>query len=462
MAFCQGFSPIFVILHPNGNRSYIQMKVTGINGLLFLLGTLSCPLTARAQDRLCPSIVSYRVMTLGMVDSMVVKNSLSLQSVRLETEKTEGQLRQVSLYENPQVQLMHNVRNPNNKRWLDTGHDGETDVQVSQSIAIGGQHSNKVRQARADIKASQAGYLASRWEICHEVRQDLIDLYGVQQKEKVYEREIESVERILKAFQEQTAKGNVSKMETFRIQTMLSQLKAELSSLCLQENDLQAQLHTAMNMQDGVPVKAQLDDDELMNYAKRTTLSLASALGNPASLALFVDRNPSLQQIRYQQESARYQLKSEQAEALPHISLMGEFDKNGSIGHNFFAFGTTITVPLWNRNQGNVRTAKATYRQAQVEREYKESALRRQILRDHQAVQTCMRTVENQKRMLDQELEELLQAAESQFMKRNITLLEFVDLYGSYRDTQFQMLDARAQLFKAVEDLRTDLSDEGK
>ena len=64
--------------------------------------------------------------------------------------------------------------------------------------------------------------------------------------------------------------------------------------------------------------------------------------------------------------------------------------------------------------------------------------------------------------MLDQELEELLQAAESQFMKRNITLLEFVDLYGSYRDTQFQMLDARAQLFKAVEDLRTDLSDEGK
>lgn len=461
MAFCQGFSSIFVILHPNGNRSCIEMKVTGINGLFFLLCAASCPQMARTQDRPFHPIASYRVVTLGMVDSMVAKNSLPLQSALLETEKAEGQLRQVRLYENPQVQLMHNVRNPNNKRWLDTGHDGETDVQVSQSIAIGGQHSNKVRQARADVKASQAGYLASRWEICHEVRQDLIDLYGVQQKEKVYEREIESVERILKAFQEQTAKGNVSKMETFRIQTMLSQLKAELSSLCLQESDLQAQLHTAMNMQDGVPVKAQLDDDELINYAKRTTLSLASALGNPASLALFVDRNPSLQQIRYQQESARYQLKSEQAEALPHISVMGEFDKNGSIGHNFFAFGTTITVPL-NRNQGNVQTAKATYRQAQVEREYKESALRRQILRDHQAVQTCMRTVENQKRMLDQELEELLQAAESQFMKRNITLLEFVDLYGSYRDTQFQMLDARAQLFKAVEDLRTDLSDEGK
>ena len=243
---------------------------------------------------------------------------------------------------------------------------------------------------------------------------------------------------------------------------MLSQLQAELSALRLQENDLQAQLHTAMNMQDCVPVIAHLDENELMGLATRMTLSLASVLGNPVSLSPFVDRNPSLQQVRFQQESARYQLKSEQAEALPHISVMGEYDKNGSIGHNFFAIGTTVTVPLWNRNQGNVRTAKASYRQAQMDREYKESALRRQILRDHQAVQTCMRTVEEQRKMLSQELEELLLAAESQFMKRNITLLEFVDLYGSYRDTRFQMLDTRVQLFKAVEDLREDLADGGE
>lgn len=462
MAFCQGFSSFFVILHPNGNRSCIEMKVTGINGLFFLLCAASCPQMARTQDRPFHPIASYRVVTLGMVDSMVVKNSLPLQSALLETEKAEGQLRQVSLYENPQVQFMHNVRNPNNKRWLDTGHDGETDVQVSQSIAIGGQHSNKVKQARADVKASQAGYWASRWEICHEVRQNFIDLYDVQQKEKVYELEIGSVERILKAFQKQMEKGNVSKMEAFRIQTMLSQLQAELSALRLQENDLQAQLHTAMNMQDCVPVIAYLDENELMGLATRMTLSLASVLGNPVSLSPFVDRNPSLQQVRFQQESARYQLKSEQAEALPHISVMGEYDKNGSIGHNFFAIGTTVTVPLWNRNQGNVRTAKASYRQAQMDREYKESALRRQILRDHQAVQTCMRTVDEQRKMLSQELEELLLAAESQFMKRNITLLEFVDLYGSYRNTRFQMLDTRAQLFKAVEDLREDLADGGE
>lgn len=48
----------------------------------------------------------------------------------------------------------------------------------------------------------------------------------------------------------------------------------------------------------------------------------------------------------------------------------------------------------------------------------------------------------------------MLLAAEEQFLKRNISVVEFVDLYSSYRDTNFMMEDGKAQLFKSNEELK--------
>ena len=45
-------------------------------------------------------------------------------------------------------------------------------------------------------------------------------------------------------------------------------------------------------------------------------------------------------------------------------------------------------------------------------------------------------------------------AAEEQFLKRNISVVEFVDLYSSYRDTNFMMEDGKAQLFKSNGELK--------
>lgn len=66
----------------------------------------------------------------------------------------------------------------------------------------------------------------------------------------------------------------------------------------------------------------------------------------------------------------------------------------------------------------------------------------------------ALKLVESQKEQLAADLDDLLEAAEQQFLRRNISVIEFVDLYGSYRDTRFQMEDAKAQLLKSNEELK--------
>ena len=116
--------------------------------------------------------------------------------------------------------------------------------------------------------------------------------------------------------------------------------------------------------------------------------------------------------------------------------------------------GATLSVPLWNRNKGNIRSAKAKHKQAAIERQQKENELQASLLTHYRATILNLKLVEEQKQQMSTDLEMLLEAAEQQFIKRNISVIEFVDLYSSYRDTKFQMEDAKAQLLKSNEELK--------
>lgn len=413
---------------------------------LFILINMSC-LMAGAQGRL---------MTIDEVDSIAVQRNLQLKALRLETNAAEGQLSQAKKYENPEVQVMHNVQNPINRKWFDMGYDGQTDVQVSQPIAIGGQHRSKVKQARATLNATKAAYDAEALNIRHEARIAFIELYYAQRKLKVYDKEIASVEKIHKAYEEQTSKGNVSKMEMFRVATMLGQLRAEKAEMQLLTDETQNQLRLLLNLPDANPVEACLDEEsainKMTNYLAEINPSVISS--NSALLQSVLQSHPEIARTKHQEESARYALKAEKADALPRISLNGEWDKNGSIGHNFFAVGVTVAVPLWNRNQGNVRSAKAQYAQVTIERQQRENELQAALFTRYNATLQHLKLVEENKRNLSANLDQLLAGTEEQFLERNISVVEFVDLYSSYRDASFMIEDAKAQLLKCNEELK--------
>ncbi|MBQ9213598.1 MAG: TolC family protein [Bacteroidales bacterium] len=402
--------------------------------------------TVLAQDR---------TMTIAEVDSVLTHSNFQLQQAFLDIDVAEGQLVQAKKYENPEIQVMHNVQNPVNRKWLDTGYDGQTDVQISQPIAVGGQRKNKVRQAEAILNATKSAYNAVLNDVRFEARTAFVDLYSVQQKLKVYDTEITSVEKILKAHQEQMEKGNISQMQTFRIAAMLSQLRSQKAEMLLEENSLQKQLQILLTQEDNSLIMAQLDDDDIVSNAVKNLARLQplASQSDSTEFQSIAKNHPEILKMTYEQESACQALKMEKSEALPHITINGEWDKNGSIGHNFFAFGATVGVPLWNQNQGNIRTAKSQYAQATLSKIQKEKELRASLLTLYRSTTQNLQLVENQNQNLSAELDRLLEAAEQQFLKRNISVIEFVDLYSSYRDTKFQMIDSKAMLAKSNEEI---------
>lgn len=100
-------------------------------------------------------VSAQQVLTFARADSLLQHN-LQSQIDGKDVEAAKASLRQSRSYENPEVQLMHNLVNPTNHRWLDTGRTGEDDIQLSQPIDIGGQHKRIVEQNEALVKVAEA------------------------------------------------------------------------------------------------------------------------------------------------------------------------------------------------------------------------------------------------------------------------------------------------------------------
>ena len=343
---------------------------------------------------------------------------------------------------------MYNVQNPNNHRWLDGGHDGEVDVQVSQPFAIGGQHTEQVKQNAALLKATHSQLLVTQRDLRTEVHTAMVDLYYQQQQARVYDEEIASAEKILIAYREQNEKGNIAIMETQRIATMIYQLRKSRADLLLEASALEAQLRQLLALPGSEPLTVDLD--EHVALANASGLYLALQADQRAAL----DTLPEMQLLSQQKEAAQHALRWQRSQSLPQLAVQGEYDKNGSIGHNYFAVGLSVAVPLWNRNRGNIRSAQAAVEQVAIDKERQQLALTQQRQADLDIVGQYLKQLAEPSPTLDSDLSQMLHAAEQQFMSRHISLMEFVDLYGNYRDTMLARLDAKNKMLQAAERLK--------
>lgn len=388
-------------------------------------------------------------LSFSRADSLLAVRNHALRTARLDVTAAEGQLAQSRRYDNPTVEVMYNVKNPTNHRWFDAGPTGETDVQVSQPFAIGGQHAELVRQNAALLAASHSQLVVAQRDLRTTVHTVMVDLYYQERQAQVYDEEITSAEKILAAYREQSDKGNIATMETQRIATMVYQLRKSRADLLLAASDLKVQLRQLLALPADEPISVDFDETAAADFALRLYLSLH---GDKSGAS--VDALPEMTLMGNQAEAARHALRWQRSQSLPQMAVQGEYDKNGSIGHNFFAVGLSVAVPLWNHNRGNIRSAQAAVEQAAIDTDRQRLALTQQRQADLDIIGQYLKQLAEPSPEVDADLSQMLHAAEQQFMNRHISLIEFVDLYGNYRDTMLARLDAKNKMLQAAERLK--------
>lgn len=390
-----------------------------------------------------------RRLTIAQAVEMVGAAHPAMRAALQSEDAARAAVQASKAYDNPTLDLMYNVRNPNNRRWFDGGQGGELDVSAQQPIAIGGQHSERVRRERAAAAAAHHQTSDIFRRLTAEVSAQLVKLYYLQKRTDVYDRELKSLEAMRQTYREQADKGNISQMELQRLETMIFGLKKERQDLMAEASDLR---HDILFMTGSATADGGDDGDFIPVIDEAAMHSAIAALPPlPTLAAMAAEGRPDLQAAAAELKACRHEVKLQKAQALPSLSLKGEYDKNGNIGHNYFGVGVGLSLPLWNHNRGNIQAAKISLQQTELQRQTALRQAQTDIAKTYSRLLGLRRLAAEG--VSEVQTNEMLENASKQRLSRNISMVEFIDLYDNYKATALGLIDTQELLAQAAVEL---------
>lgn len=381
-------------------------------------------------------------LTVNQAERLLLERNPQLRLAQLEVEAAEAILLQEKKWDNPEVSLLYNVYNPITGKYFDASSEGETDIEIEQSIPIGGQRKERIRKQEATVNAATSQQEWTNYQTRMDLHRLMAEVYYLQEKAAVFDTEIHSVERILTAYRRQAEQGNLSHMDVARMEALKLRLVGEqngfLGQLFERKNDLRLMLcldETIFVVKFSYP----LSDDHPSGSHFPSQLPLSD---------FSVSSRPDLMALQSLTQAAEHDLKLQKANALPRLSMKAEYDKNGNICHNFFGIGATLTLPLLDRNQGNIKQSKVECERIQIEAEIAQRQADAEIRLRYGNLMRQQSLLEEAQGMSLADWSP--ETAEKQLLNRNISILEFIDLYDAWRETQLLIIEARNRLMQAA------------
>ncbi len=388
-------------------------------------------------------------LTMQQADTLFNSRNLELLAQRCDIDIADARIAQARLYSNPVVSLDENVYNRLSGRYFDFGNKSEQVVGIDQLISIAGQHSAPLHLARLGREAAVLQFEDFLRTLRGELHNTFVALYFSQSNLGLFRSEILSLGNVLQALVTQEKKGNISPIETSRIRAFLLSLRQEQDEYAAKENELQGKLRILLSLPSDARIKAVFDAD---------CLSGLSASGSPDMKKLedFIQERSDVKLAAKEIDIANAQVRVEKSKAYPELHVRGQYDRNGGYFPNYFSVGFTASVPLFNRNQGAVRAAKAGVTQSTYDYSTAVSTARNELFTAYDNLNRTLSLAETVSNDFDKSnIDKLFAGVTDNYRKRNISLLEFVDFYNTYKNSMLQMSSIKENAFNAIEKLNT-------
>lgn len=386
-------------------------------------------------------------LTLQEAGERFSTNNLELIAERYNIDMAEAEVIQAKLFENPVISLEQNVYNRLNGKYFDMGKEGEAVVEIEQLIYIAGQRNKRVRVEKLNKEMAVHQFEEVLRTLRSELNSKFIELYYTQKSLSVYDKEIEYLSQLLEVMKVQSDKGNVSLLEKSRIQALLLSLQQERNDTSNQLISLQGDMKLLLGLNASDSFEPVFDESVLkqVDIASVPFVELNNRLAE----------RPDLKIARTNIQASRANVSLQKSLAFPEVSLKGSYDRAGNFCDNYFAIGLSISIPVFNRNQGNIKSARLSVLQNTNREELARKQAEKELFTSYARLEKAVKLYSSSNYELERDFETIIDGVNTNFRKRNISLLEFIDYYQAYKETCLQLYQTRKDVFLAMEDINT-------
>jgi cobalt-zinc-cadmium efflux system outer membrane protein len=386
-------------------------------------------------------------MNLPGAEKTFLDSNLQLLAQRYNIDANKALIIQARLWPNPNFGIAHVLYSGTLKKFFPTkGDEDESAGGLSQLILLAGKRNKLVRLAQAGVTLSEYQFFDLLRTLKYTLRTDFFNIYYLQQSLKLYDAEIKALQQIVDAFAQQQGKGYISQREVVRIRAQLYSFQSEYNDLINQINDVQSELRLVLHVKPNVyiapvvdsqtiksldPVKYPLNELVDSAYKNRTDLQIART-------------NTAISKLSYNYQKAL---------AVPDLTLSLGFDERGSYLPYYYSIGASIDLPVFNRNQGNIKSAKAMIGFNELNQKSTQATVEENVARSLQKAIAQDKLYKNIDPKFSGDFERLMNEVVINYQKRNISILDFLDFYDSYKQNTLQLNSIQFNRISAFEDI---------
>jgi cobalt-zinc-cadmium efflux system outer membrane protein len=395
-------------------------------------------------------------------EAIFLKENLLLIAERLEISKAEAMKLQASLWPNPTISLDEINLWATQKQLAvfgeelpgfnggNFGRNQQISFSVEQLILTAGKRKKLMALEQVNVDKSQQYFQDLLRHLKYEFRLQLTQLQYLQFKRAIYLNQISSVRQLTHAYQRQVDLGNIPKGEYIRLKALELEISKQINELNKEINEVQKELKLLMRLPANVYLILS-DDDYLKNIESFKSLSLSALLDTAKSI------RPDLKLAELEQTYFSKLYAYEKAQRTPNLTLKGGYDRGGNFMYNFVGFGVAMDLPIFNRNQGNIRYANLGIEQSKIYLEQQSLTVANEIALAWQNLNASIRFFESIEPSYEQTLDDLLNAYTKNLANRSISLLEYLDFLDAYLENKRIILEAAKDVNDKAEELNFSL-----
>lgn len=317
----------------------------------------------------------------GASSTDLVRRSLAsngeLAAIRLDLERARARLQQAGLRPNPTVDFEQTAG-----RLTGSPGERETSIGLAMPLELGGKRKRRIELAQAEMEAAEAEIADRERRLTAEVRAAYAEaLAAVRELEITQELNNLDVQtaRVIEA---RVSEGDAAPLELNLLRVEVDRLQARRA---LVEGRLQASLLRLKSLT-GIPA----NDSLRLREDLGTSVLPEPPATLDAAIEIALRTRPDLRLAKLNEEVAQAGLRLARAQGTPDVTAFSKYSVNRSVfdqtpigvltdRDKMLTFGVSVSIPVFNRNQGAKAEAALAINQAQQRRQFIESVVRAEV-----------------------------------------------------------------------------------
>lgn len=416
------------------------MKVILNSFILLLISTQ----VISAQNTKVDSIsISYQD-----AKQLFIKNNFVLLAQKYNIDIAEAAKKQAGLWSNPTIFGELNAYNQHNAKWFNTSryidpesgatNYGSYNIQINQLVQTAGKRNKLIAIAETNVQIQKQAFE----ELMRQMRLDMFNaytnLYFNQQTISLLNAEQKRTENLVQIEKFALSKGAASGYEITRLQFELQNLQSEINDYMALVADNEKSLNAIFCNKNFIYYKANslpILGDKDINIIQ---------LNDSAS-----QNRPDIKMAKFTIDQNTINLKLQKAANVPDLIFGANYDRNGGAYLNYTGLNISMPIPLFNRNQGNIKAAKALTQQAENNKQLTDVTVEQDVYNSYQKYFNLLLLQKKIQPEYENSLQNISEQATENYNKRTIGLLDFIDKTRTYRDAKINLMQLQNSILQS-------------